>query len=93
MTVRTLSLSSSAPRPQRKDNGTKRQVKVLVLEREHFSLLLRGEARVRNLPGDADVVSASHYGNRLGFMVYSASYPHAEQDQPLPLVRAVMERR
>jgi hypothetical protein len=73
--------------------ATPRQVKVLVLEREHFSLLLRGEARVRNLPGDADVVSASHLGNRLGFMVYSASYPHAEQGQPLPLVRAVVERR
>jgi hypothetical protein len=70
-----------------------RQVKVLVLEREHFSLLLRGQARVRNLPGDADVVSVSHFGNRLGFMVYSASYPPAEQGQPLPLVRAVMERR
>jgi hypothetical protein len=70
----------------------RRQVKVLTLEREHFSLLLRGEARVRNLPRDADVVSASHYGPRLGFMVYSASYPHAEVGLPLPAVPAVIER-
>lgn len=68
------------------------QVKVFVLDKDHFNLLLRGKARVRNLPQDGDIVSASHVGHRLGFMVYSAAYPHADPRQPLPTVTAVVER-
>jgi hypothetical protein len=68
------------------------QVKVFVVEKTQFNELLRGQARVRNLPPDGDVVSASHVGHRLGFMVYSASYPHADPRQPLPTVQAVLEK-
>jgi hypothetical protein len=68
------------------------QVKVFVLEQRHFNLLLRGEARVRNLPKDGDVAAASHFGARLGFMVFSQSYPQADAGKPLPMVQAVVER-
>ena len=68
------------------------QVKVFVLDKSQFNLLLRGQARVRNLPADGDIVSASHLGTRLGFLVYSPSYPHADPRQPLPTVTAVLER-
>jgi len=68
------------------------QVKVFVLEKNQFNLLLRGQARIRNLPQDGDVVTASHVGSRLGFLVYSAAYPHADPRHPLPIVQAVLER-
>lgn len=68
------------------------QVKVFVLDKSQFNLLLRGKARVRNLPADGDIVSASHVGPMLGFLVYSASYPHADMKLPLPTVTAVLER-
>jgi hypothetical protein len=68
------------------------QVKVFVLDKRQFNLLLRGEARVRNLPADGDVVCASHVGSQLGFMVFSPSYPHADPRVPLPTVTAVLER-
>jgi hypothetical protein len=67
------------------------QVKIFVLEKDHFNLLLRGKARIRNLPQDGDIVSAAHVGDRLGFTVYSASYPHADP-RKLPTVTAVVER-
>ena len=47
---------------------------------------------MRNLPANGDIVSASHVGPRLGFLVYSPSYPHADPRQPLPTVTAVLER-
>jgi len=68
------------------------QVKVFVLDKRQFNLLLRGQARVRNLPADGDIVSASHVGSQLGFLVYSANYPHADPRAPLPTVTAVLER-
>ena len=68
------------------------QVKVFVLDKSQFNLLLRGQARVRNLPADGNIVSASHVGPQLGFLVYSPSYPHADPRQPLPTVTAVLEK-
>ena len=68
------------------------QLKVFILDKRQFNLLLRGQARVRNLPADGDIVSASHYGGQLGFLVYSPSYPHADPRVPLPTVTAVLEK-
>jgi hypothetical protein len=69
------------------------QVKIFVLDKSQFNLLLRGQALVRNLPADGDVVAASHHGGMMGFMVYSAGYPHPDPRRPLPVVQAVLERK
>jgi hypothetical protein len=68
------------------------QVKIFLLEKEHFNLLLRGQLRVRNLPQDGDVVGVTHLGARLGFTVFSPGYAHADPLRPLPTVQAVVER-
>ncbi len=64
------------------------QVKVFVLEKSQFNLLLRGQARVRNLPADGDIVSASHVGPRR----LPRLQPYLSARRPLPTVTAVLER-
>jgi len=68
------------------------QVKVFVLDREHFTAVLRGEARIRNLPSDAQVVAGAHLGAKFGFRVFSQSYQRVPFGEPPPTVQAVVER-
>jgi hypothetical protein len=68
------------------------QLKLFVLDRAQIDLLLRGQARLRNLPADGQIVGASPLGREVGFTVYSASYPHTDPREPLPTVTAVLER-
>ena len=68
------------------------QLKLFVLDRAQVDLLLRGRARLRNLPADGQIVAAAPLGREVGFTVYSASYAHANPREPLPTVTAVLER-
>jgi hypothetical protein len=68
------------------------QLRLFVLGREQMDLLLRGQARLRNLPADGQVVTAAPLGREVGFTVYSASYAPADPRAPLPVVTAVLER-
>jgi hypothetical protein len=68
------------------------QLKLFVLERAQVDLLLRGQARLRNLPADGQIVAAAPLGRGVGFTVFSASYPHTDPREPLPAVTAVLER-
>jgi hypothetical protein len=68
------------------------QLKLFVLDRAQVDLLLHGRARLRNLPADGQIVAAAPQGRGLGFTVYSASYPHADPRDPLPVVTALLER-
>lgn len=53
--------------------------------------MLRGTARCRNLPKDAQVVAALPIGNRVGVRVHSASYSPVEVGLPIPTVTAVFD--
>lgn len=68
------------------------RVRILTMPVEHFGLLLRGEARVVNLPADGQIVAASHMGSILGFRVHSDSYPPADGRAQIPISVAVIER-
>lgn len=68
------------------------QLRLFVLDRAQVELLLRGRARLRNLPPDGQIVGAAPLGRGVGFTVYSAGYPHADPRAPLPTVTAVLER-
>ncbi len=68
------------------------QVKVFVLDRQHFTAVLRGEARIRNLPADAQVVAGTHLGSRFGFRVFSQSYQRVPFGEQAPIIQAIVER-
>jgi len=68
------------------------QLRLFVLDHAQVNLLLRGRARLRNLPADGQLVAAAPLGREVGFTVYSASYPHADPRDALPTVTAVLER-
>lgn len=72
--------------------GTNRQVKVYAVDQQHILSVLRGEMRIRNLPSDAQVVTALPVGNRIGIRFHSAQFPSVPSYEPLPLVTAVFER-
>lgn len=69
-----------------------RQVKVLAFSMRALTCVLRGEARVVNVPADAEVVAACPdlEGKRVGLMVFSASYPRVPCGQRLPVLTAVV---
>lgn len=68
------------------------QLRLFVLDRGQVDLLLRGQARLRNLPADGQIVAAAPLGRQVGFTVYSAGYAHSDPREPLPTVTAVLER-
>lgn len=69
-----------------------RQLRVLVIPREHIKAYLLGQARVRNLPPDADVLGAESYGAQLGILVYSDHYDCVPPRKQIPCSPAVIER-
>lgn len=70
-----------------------RRVRVYVLGMHALLPLMRGEARVRNLPADARMVALSPTadGKRLGVMVDSSTFPVVPHGQQVPIVCGVLE--
>lgn len=64
--------------------------KVYLLDLRQIARVLRGEARVRNLPADAEIVALHVEGNDLGLRVHSASFPPSAHGERLPVVSAVL---
>lgn len=71
-----------------------RQLKVFMVHVDQLRAVLTGTRRVRNLPGDADIVSVQtdlFDGKRLGVLVHSAQFQSVPLGVPYPLVNAVLE--
>lgn len=70
-----------------------RCARVYLLGTAALQALLRGEARLRNWPADAQVVAVSPHpdGKRIGLRVSSARFAPVPVGEPLPLVVACLE--
>lgn len=70
--------------------ASSRRVRVYVLPVERLLPLMLGEARVRNLPPDAEVVAACAVDLvQVGVRVYSPSFAPVPERDPIPVVVAV----
>lgn len=69
--------------------------KVMFISREHLTLVLRGEARIRNLPPDAEISAFLPHSLNLraglALRIQSATFPVLCAGTPLPTMTAVLE--
>ena len=69
-----------------------RQLRVLVLPMREFGAVLRGEARIANLPsnGEVQAVWADARGRNVGLRVFCPAYRAVPHGDPLPVFPAVV---
>jgi hypothetical protein len=69
--------------------------KIYLITRDQLARALRGETRVRNLPGDAEIVALqalpSERGEDLAVRVHSLQFKAVPKGEQLPVVIAVTE--
>lgn len=68
-----------------------RRLRIMSVPKEHWLNLLRGTARIRNLPADASIVAATPVGDRVGFRVHSERFSPVPHGEPIPVVISVIE--
>lgn len=71
--------------------------KVIFIPRDFLLKVLRGEARIGNLPGDAEIVAFTacedRHGTGLGLRVHSKCFPLVAPGSQLPRATATIEHR
>lgn len=69
------------------------KARVYTLEHRHALLVLLNQARIINMPGDAEIVAYQTRLNRggLDLRVHSNAFPSIREGDPIPVIAAQIE--